>query len=158
MLLETPPVYLFLPDDLRALEERIQKISQDIRELQETMAESTRQSSETWHDNFMFEEGNRQLDVLHKELAELQSVVTHAHIPSPQEDSILGKVIHYRDEATQKEHTLTIGSYLLLTPRPFTASYHSPLGKLFSHAVPGKVLSGMIGGVPRHYFILSLDS
>lgn len=150
------PSYLFLDEDLHALRERIAKIERDIKELHDTIAESTRQSSETWHDNFMFEEGSRQLDVLHKELEQLSHVAAHASVIESS-DVHIGKNIHYRDINTGNEHRITLGSYLLLSPRPGTASYSSPLGRLFLRAQTGATVSGMIGEDHRSFLILSIS-
>ena len=157
MLPQETPSYLFLPQDLEALRERINKIAADIKELQDTMAESTRQTSETWHDNFMFEEGNRQMDVFHKELEQLSHVVTYASLVDVADTEVrIGKTILYRDAETDTEHELTLGSYLLLAPRAKTASYHSPLGRLFMTAQKGETLSGMIGETPRTFIVLDI--
>lgn len=157
MLFPEIPQYLFLPEDLAALRARMAKIASDIQELQETMAESTRQSSETWHDNFMFEEGNRQMDVFHKELEQLSHVASYAHlVESNDPENLIGKTIRYRDLTSGSEHEVILGSYLLLAPRQKTASYNSPLGKIFMQAQHDKVISGMIGDELRSFMILDI--
>ena len=151
------PPYLFLPDDYDALQARIKKIAQDVADLQGTIGDSTRDSSETWHDNFMFEEGQRQLDVLNRQFSELTDMLTRAHIVEASDGTHpLGKKITYRDALTGKEGSITLGSYLLLDQKPQTASYSSPIGQIFAEASRGATVTGMIGGEERRFEILDI--
>ena len=56
MVMHMKEKYFFLKQDLEALDARIQELRDKLDETLKEGGESTRQSSETWHDNFPFEE------------------------------------------------------------------------------------------------------
>lgn len=61
----------FLKEDLEALDVKIGELRSKLEEALKEGEESTRQSSETWHDNFPFEEAQRQFSLLAGQLERL---------------------------------------------------------------------------------------
>lgn len=150
--------FQFLQRDYDALVEHVDAVAREIRRVQGETAESTEQSSETWHDNFMFEEGERQMLILSERLANLNDTLARAVVVEPRTDGVagVGNIVEVVDEATGEARTIEIGSYLILEQRPGVASYASPLGKLLFEAQVGDVREGVVGPVSRRFRITSI--
>lgn len=149
----------FLVRDYEEFRLDIAKVVEEIRRVQGETAESTEQTSETWHDNFMFEDGQRQMNILSKRLNEMQEIFASAVLVTPREDGIagVGNRVTVVDEASGKEAIYEIGSYRIAVQRPGIVSYVSPLGALLYGARVGDVREGDIGGVGRRFRITKVE-
>jgi transcription elongation GreA/GreB family factor len=152
-------VYYFLPEDRAALERDIAAIGEEIRNVQGDTAESTEQTSETWHDNFMFEDGQRQMNILAHRLATLNGILGKAVVVEPRRDGVVGvgNRVDVRDELTGEERWFTIGSFMGAKQGIDRISYASPLGQLLFGAKVGDVRKGTIGSAVRTFTILSIE-
>lgn len=151
--------FLFLEDDRQALVNEIQAVAKEIKRVQGETAESTEQTSETWHDNFMFEEGERQMRLLAERLEYLNDVLARAEVVEKRHGgtSGVGSTVTFVDEASGATQTVEIGSYLILDQRPGVASYESPLGRLLFGARPGDVREGSVGSSIKRVNIVDVQ-
>ena len=139
----------FLPDDLDHLERSVEDVRREIRRVKDEAAETGGQSSETWHDNFAFEESQRQLRMLLNQLGGLSRTLERArtvHPPTTPDRAEIGTTVTYRHVGGDIE-TVTIGS-AMVGPRMAAlgcVSYLSPLGALLHLAAPGERRSGQVG-------------
>jgi len=142
---------LFLPEDLRYLEASIDSLRAEIRRVKAESAESTEQSSETWHDNFTFEEAQRQLRMLLNQLGGLSRTLERSRtvdVPGRPERAEVGATVTYRDTGGGPAETLTIGSAMVgpeMAERG-CVSYLSPLGALLYGGRSGEHRTGDVGG------------
>lgn len=151
--------YYFYQEDLDKLDEQIQDLTKKLRATHQDTAESTQQSSETWHDNFGFEEGQRQLTMLSGRLAELSTVRKMATVVSRESGGTrvrMGSAVLVRDEATGKEQTVRIGSYMSLADKE-VVSYVSPVAKLLIGAEVGETREGQVGPAGKVFKVLAIS-
>ena len=132
--------YYFLKEDLEELDIKISEIRKRIDFYQKEKGLSTTQSSETWHDNYGFEESERQIKRLWGQLQELAEIRGHAEIIDPQRNSNktdIGKIIKIKDLKTGKEKEILIGSYIVFKNKS-AISYNSPLAQILAGAKKGE--------------------
>lgn len=124
--------YYFFKKDYNELENKIYKKQEELKKVGREIGESCEESSETWHDNFGFEEGARQQKIIMKELEELCRLRNNAiifQVSNQNEKADIGKYIEIKDTATQEVKNFFISSYIVLN-RTYKneISYNSPLG------------------------------
>jgi len=150
----------FLREDLNQLTANIREAAERVRAVQQDMAVSVRQSSETWHDNFGYEDGRRQFAMWSKRLSELQEIQSRAEAVEPATNTervAIGSRVTFEDTETGNRRTIRIGSYMVFTNAPDTISYTAPLARIFLGAAEGDEVAGLINGRKREYVILSVD-
>jgi len=106
----------FLAIDLVWLDNQINEGREQIRIAKELGQESTEQSSESWHDNYNFEESQRQLKMLLNNLGRLSNAREKAELvePIPNPDLVtVGCVVQVRGDASSKVWELNIGSFMV---------------------------------------------
>jgi len=143
------PLY-FIEADLRHLEQAIEEVRQQIRHAKHEAAESVEQSSESWHDNFTFEETQRQLRMLLNHLGGLSKQRERAvlvEIPTRPERVEIGAKVTFTGLGDGEE-TLILGSANVSTALSElgAVSYLSPVGSLLLGARIGETRSGTISG------------
>lgn len=122
------PKYLFLEKDLQTLTELVQEKIKEYQHYQNEMSVAADQTNETWHDNFGFEDSNRQLHRIGQEIEDLAKIIERAEVisdPVQFETIAIGHEITY--EILGRERSLRIGSFINLGPK--SISYESPLVK-----------------------------
>lgn len=72
-----------LEDDLALLDKRIAEIEERVKKMGPEFHEAFNQSSETWHDNAVFENARDRQDLLESELQELWHVRQRAKVVKP---------------------------------------------------------------------------
>ncbi|MEI6528930.1 MAG: hypothetical protein WCN88_00805 [Candidatus Falkowbacteria bacterium] len=82
--LKTNDVFYFLEEDYDKLNEKISVIKIEIERLGQEIAHSVDVSGETFHDNFVYEEGNRQQAMWIDEIRKLTAVKNQARVIDPQ--------------------------------------------------------------------------
>ena len=149
--------YYFLEEDLDALDKRILELKNKIKEAQQDKHLSTTQSSETWHDNYGFEEGGRQINFLANNISKLLEIKAKAYVVHPKKNkkANIGGIITFQDE-TGKKKEIKIGSFLILNGENGAISYQSPLGKILMGAEKGETRTGLIGGKEKMFLILEI--
>jgi len=139
-------MYYFLKEDLQELNNKIAETREKIIFHEKEKHLSTTQSSETWHDNYGFEESARQIARLYGELDNLLQIKNEAKIAEPVEAKKLniGKTIKTKNLATEEEKEFLIGSYIVFKNKDMI-SYESPIGKILQSAKKGKIKKGAVG-------------
>lgn len=152
-------MYLFLEEDFKDLNEKITEIIKLLEKIGAEMGESTRQSSETWHDNFGFEEAKRQHDMFSGRLNELTDIRNKAKIVLPDLSNntvAIGKIVVVRDEGTGETETYKIGSHMIFNRMHGYMSYSAPLAKIIIGSKAGDTKEGEIGGKKKIFKIITV--
>jgi transcription elongation GreA/GreB family factor len=151
-------IFYFLLEDFEALNARILEISNRIRDIGREMGLSCQEGAETFHDNFAYEDGERQQRMWSRRLRELVLIRNQAKVVSPRslgDQVALGCTVTVRDEKNTMRR-LRIGSYMVFSSDD-TISYHAPVGRLLIGARHGETREGRIGNEIREFTILSID-
>ncbi len=83
-MLKANDVFYFLEEDYNKLNEKISEIKIEVERLGQEIAHSVDVSGETFHDNFVYEEGNRQQAMWIDEIRKLTAVKNQARVIDPQ--------------------------------------------------------------------------
>lgn len=151
-------MFYFLREDFDELNRQISEICEKIREIGQEMGRSCREGAETFHDNFAYEDGERQQYMWSNRLRELIRIRNNAHVATPdlQSDRVsLGRVVTIEEETTRKVQTLRIGSYMVLKGEG-AISYNSPLGRFLVGAKVGEIRDGIVGGKRKVFKVLDI--
>jgi transcription elongation GreA/GreB family factor len=154
------PLY-FLQEDLEHLEQAIEEVRQHIRRAKHEAAESVEQSSESWHDNFTFEESQRQLRMLLNHLGGLSKQRERAvlvEIPTRPERVEIGTRVIFTGLGDAAE-TMILGSANVGPHMSALGaiSYLSPVGSLLLGGVVGETRARTISGRSVTLEIVSID-
>jgi thymidylate kinase/transcription elongation GreA/GreB family factor len=106
----------FLQPDLDALDEDIVQCRALIKEAKDMGQEATEQSSESWHDNYNFEESQRQLKMHMNNLGRLSNAREKAEVVSPGNEINtvdVGALVEFKIVGTEKTADAHVGSYLV---------------------------------------------
>ncbi len=155
-------MYFFLKEDFAALSAEIEKVIDKIKDSGQEMGKSCQEGAETFHDNFAYEDGERQQLMWSKRLRELIAIRNNARVAEPEnthETVSLGQTVVFEDEDTGKKRTMKIGSYMVLSEREKRAgavSYNAPVARLFIRGKVGDTKEGVISGKKRSFHILEI--
>lgn len=153
----------FLAPDLEDLDAEIARIRAIIRETKLEAQEGTEQSSESWHDNYVFEESQRQLKMYLNHLGGLSKARERAEVisaPTSPEEVTIGTTVSFRIEEERISDTFSIGSYMVfdrLRELDFI-SYETPIASILMGAKVGDVRSGVVAGRTKTLLIQSITS
>jgi transcription elongation GreA/GreB family factor len=151
--------YYFLREDIGKLAEQINEIDARIKAIGQEMGASCEEGAETFHDNFAFEEGERQQQMWSKNLKELVDIYNNSQIFEPSgntERVAIGCLVTFADIFTGEEKTLKIGSYLTFNGNG-TVSYNAPLARILLCARTGDICKGVIAGKLREFEIIDIQ-
>ncbi len=141
-------LYYFVMEDFNALEAKLEHLNAEVRRIGEDMGRSCGEGAETYHDNFAFEDGERQQRMLARRIAALLPIRRGARIVRASSDSsrvVIGSVVSFEDHHTGKEHRLRLGSYMLFDDDR-AISYGSPIGRALLGAEEGEIVEARIDG------------
>lgn len=146
----TGDALLFLEEDLADLDTAIDEVRNQIRRAKHEAAESVEQSSESWHDNFTFEEAQRQLRMLLNHLGGLSNQRERAVVVDVPERPLradVGTRVSFTGLGDEPE-TLILGSANVgkRMAELGAVSYLSPVGALLLGATNGETRTGTISG------------
>ncbi len=149
--------FLFLPEDIEALEKRIEDLHNEILRLGTAIGLSCDVSGETFHDNFDYEECSRQQSMWSAEIKKLTDLRGRAKIINPADIDKkkvgIGTVVKMdRDGHPLK---IRVGSYMTFSHK--SASYESPIVKLILGAKVGETREGVIGDKKTKIRIISIE-
>lgn len=150
--------YYFLPTDFEKLNEQIQQIVSRIKEIGRIMGESCREGAETYHDNFAYEDGERQQQMWSVRFRELVRVRDDARVVNPEkpcERVGIGCTVVVLDMDTDEEKTLQIGSYMTFNGNA-SVSYNAPLARMLLGGSQGDIRKGVIAGRKRCFEIVEI--
>lgn len=153
----------FLRPDLEDLQSSIDALRAEIRRVKAESAEATEQSSETWHDNFTFEEAQRQLRMLLNQLAGLSRALERAEVvdpPTSPERAEVGTLVRFQDLDTNELDEVVLGSAMVgrRLADLGCVSYQSPLGALLHGALPGQERTGRVGARERRVVVVAVEA
>jgi transcription elongation GreA/GreB family factor len=153
---------LFLQADLDALAGSIEQLEQQMRTNRSAVGFTSEQSSESWHDNPMFDYNNREFDLLTKQHASLAQIMERAVVVAPPGDAeqvAIGTTVTLLRDDTQKQQRFSIGSYRVANSGPGAQriSYISPLSELILGARKGDHRKGDINGKPLAVTVVDIQ-
>ena len=151
--------YYFLQNDFEALARQIRAIDGRIKEIGQEMGASCEEGAETYHDNFAYEDGERQQYMWSHRLKELLTVKNLARIVASEqkpERVSIGCSVTVLDLDADAEKEFAIGSYM--NYRDDVVSYAAPLARLLMGGKVGEYKVGTIAGKERHFEIISIGS
>lgn len=116
--------------------------------------------SSVWHDNFAYEENQRQMHQLAARVRELEQVIARLQLVPIQNQRLdavrigLSVRVHYEEEG--REQVLFIGGYEDGDPSMDRISYNSPLAKALLGKTSGEVIKLQLGPKVRTIEVLEL--
>jgi transcription elongation GreA/GreB family factor len=152
--------YRFLRKDYDALLAKIEELAGALREAGQEKGRWAHQSAETWHDNFGYEEEQRQEWTLSDRLEDFVEMKNDAEIMQwrPTDEVDIGSRVTIRDTRTDEERTFVVGSYQVLDPQHENeVSYAAPLAKPFIGATVGEEREVTIGDESSLFRVVSID-
>lgn len=153
-------MYYFLQEDFEELNEKIGEIKSILKQTLKQIGESAREDpGNAWHDNFAFEEANRQIAILSAELKKLTLIKNNSRVikPGKSENCVvdIGRTVVLRDEQTNKKRRMQIRGFML-SPKRSAVSYHSSLAKIILGAKVGETRKGEIAGRKKRFKIIKI--
>jgi transcription elongation GreA/GreB family factor len=150
--------FYFLREDFEKLTALIGEVSDRIRVIGQEMGASCQEGAETFHDNFAYEEGERQQRMWSTRLKELLDINRNAAIiegSDPGQQVGIGSRVTIAEIETGEEKTVFIGSYQVFS-NSGRISYNSPLGKMLLGGEEGEVVVGEIAGKEKKFEIVAV--
>lgn len=151
--------YRFLRKDYDALLARIEELADAMRKAGEEKGEWASQSAETWHDNFGYEEEQRQQWTLSDRLDEFVRMKDDAQLVETRavDEVDVGSRVTLEDKASRERRMLLIGSYQVLDKEDEgEVSYAAPLARPFLGATVGEEREVDIGGRKTVYQVVAI--
>lgn len=148
----------FLQVDIDDLNERIDKIMEQVQAAGQDMGISCRQSAETYHDNAPYEEAVRSFEFYTTRIRELIRIQREIRLilpPKTNKRVVVGTTVTVLDLVAQEQATFAIGSFLVF--RPGRISYKSPLAKLLIGAGVGSIRKGVIADQERQFRVVKIE-
>jgi len=154
-------MFYFLREDFEGLNAQIDKICEKIKEIGQEMGRSCKEGAETFHDNFAYENGERQQYMWSTRLRELIRIRNNARVVTPEgrSDKVsIGRTVTIRNETADEVQILKIGSYMVFKERSQNViSYNAPLARLLIGAEVGERREGNIGGKKKIFQIIKIE-
>ena len=151
--------YYFLPKDYDALIARIEALSHDMEEAGEEKGRMAEQTSETWHDNFGFEDQERAQAKISQRLGDFiamknEAEIVNRHLP---DEVGIGAFVTIEDEAGQTRR-FKVSSYQVLDQQDEAeVSYAAPLARPFLGAKVGDSRDVEIGDETTRYRVTAIE-
>lgn len=152
--------YLFLGEDLVALKGEIMRLQNESRDMGREAGLFANQSSETWHDNYGYEEAQRQQKQFGARIDSLMHIYTNAHeVPWPglTERVALGHTVTIKNIETGEEKTLRIGSHITIGADASVIPYSSPMGGAMLGKSKGEIATLSLPTGIRKFKILDIE-
>ena len=135
--------YLFIKEDLDVLQKQLENLRKKFKEAASDAGKSCQETSETFHDNFPYEQAMRDMEMYGRMVAEIGVIVSSAEIvlpPSKEDPSVsIGTIVKVLDLSSDHYEWIKIGGYMVLSKNEGksglsleerkTDSYTSPLGQ-----------------------------
>ncbi len=154
-------MYYFLKKDFKALNTEIEKIADKIKEIGKEMGKSCQEGAETFHDNFAYEDGERQQYMWSGRIRELIRIRNQARVilePQKGDTVSIGCTVTVEDERTGETRTMKIGSYMVLAKEEGEViSYNAPLARMLIGARVGNMKESVIAGKKKQFRILKIE-
>lgn len=152
----------FLREDFDKLNQKIVEVCKRMEKIGKEIGESCDEGSDTWHDNFAFEEGQRQQTMWSNHIRELIKIRNTATIVDPprENDRVrIGKTVEFKDLITNEIERFQIGSFMVFRDQKKieAISYNAPLAKIIMGAQIGEIRKGQIAGKQKQFEILKIE-
>ena len=150
----TPAGHRRLLDSLTRARDAYQKVVESNEEANESG------DSSVWHDNFAYEENQRQMHQLARRVHDLEQILTALTIADPPENPeeiVLGCAVTVEEEGNGEPRRYVIGGYEDGDLSVDRISYTSPLAKVLLGAEEGDIRELIIGGRRREIEVLSIE-
>jgi len=150
--------YWFLASDLQFLKKRITALESKLKRTSLDIGESVTQSSESWHDNYTFEHGQREHSRILNELSKLKEVLRSAATvqkPTSFDTVQIGSVVTIKDVDNGEQLVKSIGSYV--SESVDAISYLSPLGQSLLNTKLGESCTVTIGDKSTTWEVLAIS-
>lgn len=135
--------FLFIKEDLDILRSRLENLRNKFDEAAKNTGKSCQESSETFHDNFPYEQAMRDMEMYGRMMAEIGNIISKAEIVPPPRKEIetveIGTIVKVLDLNSDHYEWIRIGGYMVLIEdeekdglsleNKKTISYNSPLGQ-----------------------------
>ena len=154
--------YFFTKSDFDALNNEITGVCDRIKDAGKEMGLSCQEGAETFHDNFAYEQGQRDQEMWSDRVRELVRVRNNAQIITPGLNIgqvRIGRLITVRDLDSGAEKVFRVGSYMVFeeTNDPPTLSYDAPLPKSLIGAKEGEEREAFFGGEKHHLKVVKIE-
>jgi len=155
--------YLFTPNGIRRLRQRIAKARAAYKEVCDSNEDAAGSGdSSVWHDNFAYEENQRQMHQLAKRVRDLE-VVLAAAVVVPSDERRLDQVrvgtwVSCQDDRTPNPRRFFIAGYDDGEPSLGRISYNSPMGRHLMGAQEGDVLEVFLAGRRTELEVLEVSA
>lgn len=153
--------YRFLRKDYDALIAKIEELADGVKKAGEEKGHWAQQSAETWHDNFGYEQEDRQQWALSERLDEFVQMKNEAEIVDARaaDEVDVGSKVTIRNEASGEERTFVVGSYQVLAEgnAETEVSYAAPLAKPLLGATEGEQREVVIGDETTVYRVVKIE-
>ena len=152
--------YFFTEEEYNNLLNKIKKIEEEIDRLGKEMGESCTEGAETYHDNFVYEEGIRQQHIWSGQLKKLRDIKNKVKVLEKNKintkNVYIGNTVTIKNNLSDEIITLKIGGYMTIEPN--TISYKSPLAKILIGGKKDETRNGIINKEKTSFKILTIES
>lgn len=158
---------LFFKHELDSLSQYILKLKDDYEQIMIEKRVSTEQSSESWHDNFMFEESQRKLKLLQNQIDSASNAFHRSRLVDNKSIHItdkitIGTLVTIINEGYEKQYF--IGGFMTSQEHPQAPhrnvkhiSYKSALGETLIGRKVGERISALIGKTERNIKVIKIE-
>jgi transcription elongation GreA/GreB family factor len=146
----------FLEEDFQILIQKINELEDELINIGKDIKVACEESSETWHDNFDYEEGKRKQNLVVGKLNTLLVLKREAVVVEKDEESLIGNRVKIVDVESCEEKEYQIGSYIVFDENKDLKqiSYNSPIVKNIKEAIKNNVDTILIGGKKKKIVFL----
>ena len=131
----------FTPEGIEKYKEKLEEREEEINQLQSRLSELADSGGDDWHDNFSFEEQQRQIQMKTRQLKKDRAVLSRAKViekPENPDEVCIGATIDLIRNGN--EETWEIGGYDESSPEDRIAAYNTPIGSKLMHHEEGDTL------------------
>lgn len=157
-----PSRYYFTRDGLARFQQRLEAARLAYKQVCDDNPDARESGdSSVWHDNFAFEENQRQMHQLAGRVRELERVLDHAELVEVPAEApqrvVLSARVRYRFEDDDAERACIIASYGDGDPSAGRVSYDSPLGRALLGARRGDEVELIVAGQSRWVEVVAIE-
>lgn len=162
MTLQSSQRYLFSRGGLERLQQRISEARRAYKAVcDDNPAAAESGDSSVWHDNFAFEENQRQMHQLARRVRDLETVFRGATLitaeEAPRDRAFVGTRVRYRLDEEDSPRSCILVGWDDGEPKKSRISYNSPLGTALFGAHPGEEREVLLAGKPHLVEIVSVE-
>jgi len=153
--------YLFLDEDFIDFEKKLEENKERMEAALKRIGNSCKEASDTYHDNFGFEQAQRDAEMWSNRFRSLLSIRNNIEIVYPEDflkdEVAIGRIVAIKDENSGEIKTFKIGSYMIVDEKKNSVSYDAPLSRLIMWAKVGDIREGKIGSKTRRFKIIKIE-